>query len=56
MARTGQGIFEKDGKLVNLPGMAGGWTQFRDLRALPEQTFREWWKKNRANGQKGGDA
>jgi L-lactate dehydrogenase complex protein LldF len=58
MARTGQGIFEKDGKLVNLPGMAGGWTQFRDLRALPNQTFREWWKKNRANGkgEKGGNA
>ena len=48
LARTGQGLFEKEGKLVNLPGMAGGWTQFRDLRALPQQTFREWWKKNRA--------
>ena len=47
LARTGQGLFEKDGKLVNLPGMAGGWTQFRDLRALPKQTFRDWWKKNR---------
>ena len=47
MARTGQAMFEKDGKLVNLPGMAAGWTQFRDLRALPNQTFREWWKKNR---------
>ena len=48
LARTGQALFEKDGKLVNLPGMAAGWTQFRDLRALPEQTFREWWK-NREN-------
>jgi L-lactate dehydrogenase complex protein LldF len=47
LARTGQGLFEKDGKLVNLPGMAAGWTQFRDLRPLPQQTFREWWKKNR---------
>jgi L-lactate dehydrogenase complex protein LldF len=47
MARTGQGMFEKDGRLVDLPGMAGGWTQFRDLRALPKQTFRDWWKKNR---------
>jgi L-lactate dehydrogenase complex protein LldF len=54
LARTGQGLFEKDGKLVNLPGMAAGWTQFRDLRPLPNQTFREWWKKNR-NG-KGGNA
>ncbi len=49
LARTGQGLFEKDGKLVNLPGMAAGWTQFRDLRALPQQTFREWWKQNKRN-------
>jgi L-lactate dehydrogenase complex protein LldF len=47
LARTGQGLFEKNGKLVNLPGMAAGWTQFRDLRALPDQTFREWWKKRK---------
>jgi L-lactate dehydrogenase complex protein LldF len=47
LARSGQGLFEKDGKLVNLPGMAAGWTQFRDLRPLPQQSFREWWKKNR---------
>lgn len=54
LARTGQGLFEKDGKLVNLPGMAAGWTQFRDLRALPEQTFREWWKqRGKANNGKG---
>ena len=45
LARTGQGLFEKDGQLVNLPGMAAGWTQFRDLRALPQQTFREWWQQ-----------
>ncbi len=50
MARIGQGIFEKDGQLVNLPGMAGAWTQFRDLRALPKQNFREWWKQNRSSG------
>ena len=55
LSRTGQGLFEKDGKLVNLPGMAGGWTQFRDLRALPKQTFREWWKKNRSS-KNGGQA
>ena len=47
LARTGQGIFERNGTLANLPGMAGGWTQFRDLRPLPKQTFREWWKQNR---------
>ncbi len=25
-----------------LPGLLGGWTQVRDLRAMPKQTFREW--------------
>jgi L-lactate dehydrogenase complex protein LldF len=33
-----------------LPGMLGGWTQSRDLQALPSQTFREWWEQ-RARGQ-----
>ncbi len=47
LARTGQTIFERNGTLANLPGMAGGWTQFRDLRPFPKQTFREWWKQNR---------
>lgn len=28
-----------------LPGYAGGWTEARDLAAMPQQTFREWWDK-----------
>jgi L-lactate dehydrogenase complex protein LldF len=28
-----------------LPGMLAGWTQSRDLQALPAQTFREWWEQ-----------
>ena len=43
MARVGQKLWERDGELKNLPGMAGGWTRFRDLKALPEHSFREWW-------------
>jgi L-lactate dehydrogenase complex protein LldF len=27
-----------------LPGYAGGWTSVRDLRGMPNQTFREWWE------------
>jgi L-lactate dehydrogenase complex protein LldF len=42
-ARLGQRVFEKDGKLENLPGMLAGWTAFRDLNAFPQQSFREWW-------------
>jgi len=44
LARMGQKLFERDGELRNLPGLAGGWTKFRDLRAIPRQSFREWWK------------
>lgn len=34
-----------------LPGSLGGWTQVRDLKEMPKETFREWWEKrgNRGN-------
>jgi L-lactate dehydrogenase complex protein LldF len=28
-----------------LPGIAGGWTATRDLRGMPQETFRDWWEK-----------
>jgi L-lactate dehydrogenase complex protein LldF len=28
-----------------LPGLLGGWTQVRDLKEMPKQTFREWWER-----------
>ena len=31
-----------------LPGFAGGWTQVRDLRSMPKQSFREWWDERQA--------
>jgi L-lactate dehydrogenase complex protein LldF len=45
LSRIGQRLFERDGELENLPGMLKGWTAFRDLKAVPTQSFREWWKK-----------
>lgn len=45
LARTGQLLFERKGQLTNLPGMAGGWTKFRDLNPIPKSSFRDWWKK-----------
>ena len=35
-----------------LPGMLGGWTSVRDLRAMPKQSFREWWdeRERKSNG------
>ncbi len=36
----------------SLPGYAGGWTGVRDLRALPDETFREWWDKREPSPNK----
>ena len=44
LARMGQLLFERRGQLTNLPGMAGGWTRFRDLKPIPATSFRDWWK------------
>ncbi|HEX8925508.1 MAG TPA: lactate utilization protein B, partial [Terriglobales bacterium] len=44
MARIGLKAFTgKDGWIHSLPGMGGRWTMTRDLRGIPEQSFREWW-------------
>jgi L-lactate dehydrogenase complex protein LldF len=44
LGRLGQRLFERKGQLTGLPGMAGGWTRFRDLRPIPRQSFRDWWE------------
>ncbi|QNI35769.1 LutB/LldF family L-lactate oxidation iron-sulfur protein [Edaphobacter albus] len=33
-----------------LPGLLGGWTQVRDLKEMPKETFREWWEKRGSRG------
>jgi L-lactate dehydrogenase complex protein LldF len=53
LAQVGQTFFVKNDQLENLPGMAGGWTKFRDLREIPKKSFRDWWKHR---GQDGGHA
>ena len=40
----------KDGWIRNLPAYGARWTMTRDLRGVPEQSFREWWA-GRANGK-----
>jgi L-lactate dehydrogenase complex protein LldF len=41
-------LVRKDGRgegwISWLPGLAGGWTQVRDLKAVPKQSFREWFE------------
>ncbi|MBV8069657.1 MAG: lactate utilization protein, partial [Acidobacteriaceae bacterium] len=44
LARFMELPFEKDGSISSLPGMLAGWTAFRDLKPIPKQSFREWWR------------
>jgi L-lactate dehydrogenase complex protein LldF len=50
-------LSHKDGQGVGwidwLPGMLGGWTQVRDLRVMPKQTFRQWFEEREKNKQGG---
>jgi L-lactate dehydrogenase complex protein LldF len=41
-----------------MPGILGGWTQVRDLRVMPKQTFREWFEQRSkdAAGRRAEDA
>ena len=43
-ARIGQWPLARNGAIHRLPGKLAGWTEARDLKPVPEQTFRDWWK------------
>jgi L-lactate dehydrogenase complex protein LldF len=44
LGRIGLGLFtRKDGWIHSLPSLGAKWTQTRDLRGMPQQTFHEWW-------------
>ena len=45
LGRLGQWPVVSNGWVRSLPGMLGNWTRVRDLRALPSQTFRAWWRE-----------
>jgi len=48
MGRIGSKVLtRKDGWIHSLPGIGGEWTQTRDLRGLPQQTFHAWWKQRK---------
>jgi L-lactate dehydrogenase complex protein LldF len=44
-AIVGQSETASTGWIGWLPGLLGGWTTTRDLQAMPQETFREWWDK-----------
>jgi L-lactate dehydrogenase complex protein LldF len=43
-ARVGQIPLARNNKISSLPGMMAGWTNSRDLPAVPAQAFRDWWR------------
>jgi L-lactate dehydrogenase complex protein LldF len=49
LAKVGQLPFKREGYLKHLPFLSG-WTDMRDLKAVPQESFRDWWKK-RAKGK-----
>jgi len=50
LARVGQWPLARGGEIRRLPGRLAGWTDVRDLKPVPDQTFRKWWKTNRGTG------
>jgi L-lactate dehydrogenase complex protein LldF len=53
MGRIGLRLFtRKDGWIHRLPSLGARWTMSRDLRGLPEQTFREWWGARGRSGSR----
>ena len=48
LGQIGQKVLvSKNGFIEWMPLMLSGWTQTRDLKALPAQSFRDWWAKEK---------
>lgn len=48
LAAKGSAPLSKDGRIeARLPGPLKGWTAVRDLPAVPQESFRDWWRKER---------
>jgi L-lactate dehydrogenase complex protein LldF len=43
--RLAQKPFVRDGQIRHLPSVFAGWTDSRDLPAMPKQSFRQWWRR-----------
>ncbi len=48
LGRLGQKPLTHQGAITRLPGPLAGWTAGRDLRPIPEQSFRAWWRSREA--------
>ena len=43
--RLGQKLFAREGKITRLPGPLSAWSASRDFPALPDESFRDWWRR-----------
>jgi L-lactate dehydrogenase complex protein LldF len=43
----------RNGWIAKAPGMASGWTAFRDLRAPAARTFEQQWRERQASRHRG---
>ena len=48
LGQLAQTPFVREGVIKHLPGPLAGWSAVRDTRALPKQSFRQWWNKEKA--------
>ncbi len=44
LAQKGQMLFVKNGTISHLPGKLSGWSAMRDLKPIPKESFRDWWR------------
>jgi L-lactate dehydrogenase complex protein LldF len=51
LGKLGQAPLVRDGHITWLPGLLGGWTAMRDVPAVPDETFREWWARREMERQ-----
>ena len=50
LGRAGQWPLVRRGRITRLPGPLAGWSAARDLRPMPRQTFRQWWRSREGGG------
>ena len=53
-ARLGQWPLARGGRIQRLPGVLAGWTTMRDLKPVPSESFREWWRRRSEPGEEEG--
>ena len=52
LGQVGQKVLvSKNGFIEWMPGVLSGWTQTRDLKAMPKQSFRQWWAERSDEGK-----